>query len=351
MLKKILFTVALLSVLPGFAAELKLDFASLKPGSTPPGYASHVTGRGQPGKWEIVAVEAPSAFAPLTTFATSTSKVNVLAQTERDPTDEHFPVLVYEGEEFDDFTLTVRLRCEAGKVEQMAGVVFRYQDEKNYYVIRASALGNTLRFYKFVNGQRSAPIGPDIDIPTGVWHELTITTSGNTIRCSFNGHPGIPTLTDNSFTRGKIGFWTKSDSVSYFADARITYTPRVSLATRLVQEFIADRPSVENITLYVPKGEKSELTVVASGVEKEIGETAEQAAHEVFKNDALYYNRGVSHVTVMVPLHDRNGDTVALVKIHSKRFFGETQNTSVFRGQKIAEKMESRFTDGFQLLE
>jgi hypothetical protein len=344
-----IYYLSIITTLPG--AELRLDFASLAPGTSPTGFVSHVTGRGRPGRWEIVSVDAPSAFAPLSPLATATSKANVLAQMDRDPTDEHFPLFVYEGEEFDDFTLTARIRCEEGKVEQMAGVAFRYQDPKNYYVIRISAQGNTLRFYKFINGLRSAPIGPDLPIPSGTWHELTITCVGNTIRCSFNGHPAIPTLTDNSFTRGKIGFWTKSDSVSYFADTRVTYTPRVSLATRLVAEFIEDRPSVENIILFVPQGDKKTLTAVASGKPEEIGQEAGKAAHEVFSQDAAYYDRGSSAVTVMVPLHDRNGDTVALIQIVSKRFFGETQNTSVFRGRRIAEKMESRFTDGFQLTE
>lgn len=333
------------------AAELKFDFSSLAIGTSPTGFVSTVTGRGTPGRWEVRAVEAPSAFAPLTSFAKSTSTMNVLAQVDRDPTDEHFPMFVYAGEEFDDFTLTTRLRCEAGKVEQMAGIVFRYQDEKNYYVIRASALGNTLRFYKFVGGLRSAPIGPDIPIPQGVWHELTVSCSGNSIRCDFNGEPAIPTLADNSFSRGKVGFWTKSDSVSYFAGARVIYTPRISLATRLVSDLIEDRPSVENITLYVPKGDKQNLTAVASGVESEIGQTATQEAHEIYKKDAMYYHRDNTHVTVMTTLHDRNGDTVGLIKILSKRFFGETETTSAFRAQKIAHQMEARFTDAFQLTE
>ena len=43
-----------------------------------------------------------------------------------------------------------------------AGVAFRYQDPKNYYVVRASALGGNVRFYKFVNGVRSDPLAADL---------------------------------------------------------------------------------------------------------------------------------------------------------------------------------------------
>jgi hypothetical protein len=51
---------------------------------------------------------------------------------------------------------------------------------------------------------------------------------GNRIRCLLNGKELIPPLTDNSFSAGKIGFWTKSDSIAYFVDTKLTYVPRES---------------------------------------------------------------------------------------------------------------------------
>ena len=72
--------------------------------------------------------------------------------------DEHFPILLYDRETFTDLTLTTKFKLVDGVVEQMAGIVFRLQDEKNFYVIRASGLGNNVRFYKMVAGLReSAP--------------------------------------------------------------------------------------------------------------------------------------------------------------------------------------------------
>ena len=53
----------------------------------------------------------------------------------------------------------------------------------------------------------------------------------------------------------------------------------------------------------------------------------------------------------MVPIHDRNGDTIALIKVVSKRFFGETQKTTLFRASQIARDLQSRITDAHQLLE
>jgi hypothetical protein len=80
----------------------------------------------------------------------------VLAQTSKDQTDERFPILIYDGEIFQDFKLTTRFKIVGGMAEQMAGVVFRFQNASNFYVVRASALGHNVRFYKWWTA--SAPI-------------------------------------------------------------------------------------------------------------------------------------------------------------------------------------------------
>ncbi|MGZ8920007.1 MAG: family 16 glycoside hydrolase, partial [Limisphaerales bacterium] len=219
---KQLAAILLLSLASSQAAELFFDFSKT---NTLAAFHSTVTGEGKPGLWRVIEDEVPSLIPSITADA-PVPKKSVLAQLSRDPTDEHYPILVYTNETFGDFTFTTRLKCVAGAVEQMAGVVFRYQDERNYYYIRASAKGSTFRFFKLVNGERSPPIGPEIQIPAGVWHDLTVECKGNKIRTLFNGKPIIPELTDNSFAAGRIGVWTKSDAVSHFADARITYTPR-----------------------------------------------------------------------------------------------------------------------------
>ena len=333
------------------AAVLEFGFSALPSGGSPPGFSSAVTGIGKPGDWKIADVEAPSAFKPLSPLALSSSKRAVLAQLAQDPTDEHFPVLVYDGEVFGDFTFTTKVRCESGQVEQMAGIVFRYQDPKNYYVLRASAKGNSFRFYKFVEGLRSSPIGPGVPIPRGVWGEIGVECKGNKITCLLNGKVVIPEMTDNSFLFGKVGFWTKSDSVSYFSEAKVTYTPRVSLATKLVNDFVERKPSVENISVLVPQGKDKGLQVVATKDEEERGRAASDLERRIFADDKMHYQRGKNRITVLLPLHDRNGETVALIHIRSKRFFGETEKTSLFRGLQIAHAMEARFSDVAELVE
>ena len=224
--------------LPAVGAELTFDFGGFATDKSPPGFRSTLAGTGKPGEWKIILDEVPPLLAPLTAKAPVVTRRAVLAQLSQDPADERFPLLIFDGDVFSDFTLTTRFKLAGGGLEQMAGIAFRLRDEKNFYVVRASGLGRNIRFYKVVDGVRSPPIGPELEIPKGVWHELKIECKGNTIRCWLNGNDAIPPLTDNTFSNGKIGFWTKSDAVSYFADTKIVYTPREITAKVIVRDAV-----------------------------------------------------------------------------------------------------------------
>src|SRR3974390_289531 len=207
------FCALTLLVLPVAAAELTFDFSEWRQNQTLPGFRSSVTGKGKPGDWKIILDASPPMLEPLGPKGRIETKQAVLAQIAQDPTDEHFPLLIYEDAVFGDFTLTSKLKTVKGVMEQMAGIAFRIQDETNYYVVRASSLGSTFKFYKVLNGQRGPLVGPDVTIPLGVWHELKIECKGSGIRCSLDGKEMI-SVTDkvNELTSGKIGFWTKYHS-------------------------------------------------------------------------------------------------------------------------------------------
>ena len=195
----------LVLALPAMAVERKFDFSGLREQQTPPGFHSTVTGKGKPGDWKIVLDEVPSPLPLLTPEAHVVNKRPVLAQLAQDPTDDHYPLLVFDEETYRDFTLTTRFKLVGGVAEQMAGVAFRIQDEKNYYYVRASALGNTFYFFKFVNGELIGPIGAKVPISRGVWHELSVECRGSQITCSLDGQALIPQMQQDAFTEAKSG--------------------------------------------------------------------------------------------------------------------------------------------------
>ncbi len=338
---KLYLGLCLVVSLSAMGAECVFDFRDVPENKLPPGFRSVVAGEGKPGDWRVIMDEVPPLLAPLTDKAPVVTKRAVLAQLSEDPTDEHFPMLVFDGESFTDFTLTTRFKLVSGKVEQMAGIAFRYQDERNFYVIRASGLGKNLRFYKVVGGQRSVPIGPQVDIPQGVWLDLKIECRGNQVRCWVNDKEAIPTLSDASFSAGKIAFWTKSDSVSYFTETKLIYTPREPLAQALVRDALGSNPRLRGLKIYM-LDEQGEPKVVASKAPGEIGTAGGKSEKATITKGDIYYGKDRKVVTVMMPLRDRNGEPIAAVRLFMESFAGQTEQSALARARPIVKDMQAR---------
>lgn len=329
--------------LPLVGAERKLDFSDCREGQAPTNFHSCFAGAGRPGDWRIVLDETSTALQPLTPQAAAVMKRPVLAQLAQDPTDEHFCLFVLEDEVFDDFKLTTQFKTVRGTVEQMAGVAFRIQNETNYYVVRASSLGNTFRFYRVRDGVRSQPVGPELPIPSGVWHEMAIECKANTIRAALDGKEYIVTTDEiKPYLSGKIGYWTKSDSVSYFYDTRIVYEPHVAPLQKILAQVLKSYPNLVALQVFMPDKEPGSTRLVASKNVAEIGRAGAEVEREVIKQGIVYYGKETNTVSVVLPMRDRNGDPVAAVRVVMKSFPGETQAAAVSHAKPIVGKMEDR---------
>jgi hypothetical protein len=188
--------------------KIVLDFARDSAGSAPSGWTSYATGGGPAGNWVVKLMEdAPGAK-------------QAVVQMDADSTDTRFPVLIRDQGDYADLDLMVRGKAISGKVDQGIGLVFRFRDPKSYYVLRANALENNVNLYRMVNGRRLQITGARATVTSGQWHTLHVKARGNSITCSFDGKQLIST-TDNTYSTGKVGLWTKADSVIAFDDLTI----------------------------------------------------------------------------------------------------------------------------------
>lgn len=143
------------------------------------------------------------------------SQPNALCQTGN----ATFPALVLGETIYSDLNISVRFKPIAGRSDQAAGIIFRIQDKDNYYIIRANALENNVNFYKYASGQRSGIRDGSANVMSGQWQELRVEMTGNRMRGFLNGQM-VNEATDDSYQAGKIGLWTKADSVTCFDDIR-----------------------------------------------------------------------------------------------------------------------------------
>jgi hypothetical protein len=326
----------------GYAAERRFDFANDEIGKPPAGFRSALVGNGKPGEWKVILDDAAPAGAPLAGEPTFGGKRRVLAQLSRDPTDERFPLLIFDEETFGDFTLTAKVKLVGGAIEQMAGLAFRIKDEKNYYAARVSALGHNFRFYRVAEGVRDQPLGPEVEIAARRWHDLEVQCRGNRIRLFLNGKQVLPEITDNTFVSGKIGLWTKSDSVSYFTDLRLTFTPREYLAKVLVRDALKRYPRLLGLKIFAVTPGTETLRIVASDQEQDLNQPGGPVERDTIAKDAMFYGKSDGKVLVTLPLHDRNGEPIAAVRVVMKPFPGQTQQNALARALPIIKAMEPR---------
>ncbi|MGD0745536.1 MAG: family 16 glycoside hydrolase [Verrucomicrobiota bacterium] len=331
-------------------AEIKIDFSDFATGQAPAGFHPALAGSGQPGQWKVIEDEVPSLFPPLTAKAPATTRRSVLAQLSQDPADNRFPMLIYDGDTFQDFKLSTRFKIVSGGAEQMAGIVFRFQNASNFYVVRASALGHNLRFYKMVNGQFVDPFTLGTNIAVGVWHTLTVQCEGTQINCRFDDALAMPLQVTTTFAAGKIGFWTMSDAVSYFDNTTIDYKPRVPAAQALVNGIMKQQPRILTLRLYALDGQGG-TRIIASNDEKEIGQPGTDAEKAAITDGTVSFGKSVGVVAVTLALRDRNGDPMAALRVRLKSFPGETQDNAVARATLILHQMQAQVSTSEDLMQ
>ncbi len=190
--------------------QFEYNFDSDTAGQLPTKFHSAKTGGGVPEKWVV------------TTDPTAPSKPNLVAQTSTDQTDYRFPLLISDEGSFQDLDVSVKFKAVSGSIDRAGGLVFRLKDPNNYYIVRANALENNYRLYHVVNGRRSQFAGANLKVTSGEWHELRVEAVGNKITCYYDGSKAMDATDDTFKDAGKVGLWTKADSVTHFDDLKVT---------------------------------------------------------------------------------------------------------------------------------
>jgi hypothetical protein len=143
------------------------------------------------------------------------SSPNALCQTGN----ADYPAISLSDRVYGDVTVTTRFKPLSGNIDRAAGIIFRIQDKDNYYILRANALEDNVNIYKYVGGWRRAIQESSVKVPSGRWHELRVEVKGSHISGFLNGKLVVE-ATDDTFKSGKIGLWTKTDSVTCFDNIR-----------------------------------------------------------------------------------------------------------------------------------
>jgi hypothetical protein len=187
-------------------------------GKPPAGFTAALTAGGGPVKWEVIeGADAPSGK-------------HVVAQLSEDKTSMRYPLLVLDDFAAKDVDVSVKFKPVSGKVDQAAGIVWRWQNKDNYLVARANAREGNVVAYKTVAGRRSSigikgdskQYGVKTEVPANKWSTLRVRMIGNTAEIYLDDKKMFDVETDAITAAGKVGLWTKADSVTHFDDLKVT---------------------------------------------------------------------------------------------------------------------------------
>jgi hypothetical protein len=146
--------------------------------------------------------------------ASTGTRVLVQRATKND-----FNVIVAPAGPFTDVEVTVKFYPMSGREDASGGIVFRFNDGK-YYVVRANALEDNFRLYYYDRGRRQLASASVKKPPLAQWHLLRVVAIGDRIQASVNG-TALLDHRDSRFKSGRVGLWTKADSVTAFDDLSI----------------------------------------------------------------------------------------------------------------------------------
>jgi hypothetical protein len=210
---KALNTLLLTSALTTTAAWTQtVTFDNAETGKPPPGWTVAITRKGEP-KWTVERDDS------------SPSKSAVLKQSGEVP-GPSFPLCIKETPSLKDGVVEVKFKSVSGKGDQAAGVIWRCADKDNYHICRANALEDNVVLYKVEQGKRKSleivgqkgGYGVEEKVAPQTWHTLRVEFAGNRFKVLFNGKHLFDVEDDTFKDAGRVGLWTKADSVMLFDD-------------------------------------------------------------------------------------------------------------------------------------
>jgi hypothetical protein len=137
-------------------------------------------------------------------------------------TRNEFNVTVAPGS-YADVDASMKFKPISGREDASGGIVVRFNDGR-YYVVRANALEDNFRLYSYDRGRRQLATAKVKAPALGQWHTVRLVAVGDHLQAWLDGTLYLDHR-DSRFTSGRVGLWTKADSITAFDDLTIRGKP------------------------------------------------------------------------------------------------------------------------------
>jgi len=129
--------------------------------------------------------------------------------------------------EYSDFTFEAQVKAKKGYVDCSGGLIFRYVDPKNYYVLSVGCPSDYFAIDRVSDGKPEVLKQTVVPIDQGVWYSIKVVTDGDHMSCYANDKMEFD-VTDSKIKQGRIGLWAHDDSQPLFDNVKLTLPPSTS---------------------------------------------------------------------------------------------------------------------------
>jgi iron complex outermembrane receptor protein len=191
------------------------------------------------------------------------------------------------------------------------------------------------------------------------WHEIKVEARGDEFKCYYDGQLKFSAKDSTFKDAGKIGLWTKADSVIYFDDlavkdlggaASASPTGRI-YAQWLVDELAAKHPDLVRVALHVTPPNKPDNIIIASNVSERIGRASDPEDLKAMKTGLPVVLKEGENFDVTLPLHDAAGKTIGAIGLTFKPRPGEQDADAARRARAMAREVGKQIASTARLFE
>ena len=126
-----------------------------------------------------------------------------------------------EPTEYADFTLEAQFKSAGGRFDCSGGLIFRYVDDKNFYLLSAGCPSDYFALSRMTNGQLVGLKQSVVPTDKDTWYRLKVTAQGGHFSC-YDDDKMIFDFDDSKIAKGKVGVWARDDSQAQFDDVKVT---------------------------------------------------------------------------------------------------------------------------------
>jgi len=171
------------------------------------------------GDWQVIA--DPNAPSKPNTYGLPPGRMmqslmNALA---------YYPMaVVTDPTEYSDFTLEASFKSAGGRFDCSGGIIFRYVDSKNFYVLSAGCPSDYFQLSRMSAGKLDILKQTVVPTDKDTWYKIKVVAQGGHFMC-YDDNKMIYDFDDSKIAKGRIGLWASDDSQARFDDVTLTLPP------------------------------------------------------------------------------------------------------------------------------